>query len=85
MARIYKISGYYIDIDGCYNDDGLQAELEERFDLIDKHIKVESVDIVEWDDDNPLNFLDSKEEECEKWFRSTANEKEAEEECIPAF
>ncbi len=68
MARIFKISGYYIDPNDDWSEDDLKTELEERFDLIDQHIEVESVDIGEFEDDNPLNRFDSPVEECEKYF-----------------
>ena len=70
MARLFKISGYYIDPNGDWSDAELKTELEQRFDLIDKHIKVESVDIGEFEDDSPLNRYDSPIEECEKYFNS---------------
>lgn len=68
MAKIFKISGYYIDPNGDWDESDLQTELEERFDLIDQHIKVESKDIGEWEDNNPLNKYDCPVEECEKYF-----------------
>ena len=69
MAKIFKIEGYYIDPNGGWSAEDLQIELEENYDLIDKHIKVQERDIGEWEDDNPLNYCNSPESECEKYFK----------------
>ena len=68
MAKIFKIEGYYVDPNGGWSAEDLQIELEQNYDLIDKHIKVLERDIGEWEDDNPLNYYDSPESECEKYF-----------------
>lgn len=68
MARIIKFSGYYVDSNGDYTAEQLKVELEERFDLISHHIKLEEVDLGHWDDDNVLNKCNCPEEECEKYF-----------------
>ena len=69
MAKIFKISGYFVDPNGDYSAEDLEIGLEDDFDMIAKHIKVEEKDIGEWDDDIPLNYCDSAEIECEKYFK----------------
>lgn len=68
-SKIFKFSGYYIDSNALFDVDDVKTRLEEGLaDLIAQHIKVESADIGEWDEDNPLNFDDCDIKECEKWF-----------------
>ena len=69
MATIFKIEGYYVDPNGDWSADWLKTELEENLDLIVKHIKVQERDIGEWEDDNPLNYCNSPESECERYFK----------------
>lgn len=69
MAKIFKVSGYFIDPNGDYSMEDLKMGLEDDFDMIAKHIKIEEKDIGEWDDDIPLNYCDSEEVECEKYFK----------------
>lgn len=69
MAKIFKISGYFVDPNGDYSIEDLEVGLEDDFDMIAKHIKVEEKDVGEWDDDIPLNYCDSEEVECEKYFK----------------
>ena len=33
-----------------------------------KHLQIEECDIGEWDDENPLNDVDSPVSECEQYF-----------------
>ena len=56
MAKIFKISGYFIDPNDVYSIEDLKVGLEDDFDMITHHIKVEQQDIGEWDDDNSLNY-----------------------------
>ena len=69
MAKIFKIEGYYVDPNGSWSAEWLKTELEENYDLIDKHIKVQEQDIGEWEDDNPLNYYNCPKDECEKYFK----------------
>jgi hypothetical protein len=69
MAKIFKIEGYYVDPNGGWSAEDLQIELEQNYDLIDKHIRVQERDIGEWEDDNPLNRCNSPESECERYFK----------------
>ena len=73
MAKIYKISGYIIDVNEDVNEDDLQWALE-RYDFSIKHFKAEAADIGEWYDEHPLNYYKSDISECEKYF---SNEKTA--------
>ena len=57
VARIHKISGYLVDANGYYSGDDIKIQLEEKgLDLISQHLHIETVDIGEWEDSNPLNF-----------------------------
>ena len=67
MAKIYKISGYIIDINEEYGND-LQWMLE-RYDVSIKHFQAKSADIGEWHDDHPLNYYNVDISECEKYFK----------------
>lgn len=69
--KVYKLTCLFIDFDECGE--------QEIKDLIENarlpnHIippdvmKMESVDIGEWDDDNPLNFKKTKEKEFNRLF-----------------
>ena len=67
MAKIYKISGYVIDVNDEWNENELRWLLEN--DVTIKHFKAEDVDIGEWYDEHPLNYCNSPIEECEKYFK----------------
>lgn len=74
MAKIMKFSGYYVDPNGDYSAEQLKALLEENFDLIAHHVKVEEVDLKHWDDDHILNRCDCPEEVCRDYFGSMVSE-----------
>ena len=67
-SKIYKISGYIVDINDEYGEDYIRWLLESYSDLTAKHLKIESANIGEWDDDHPLNYRNSDISECEKYF-----------------
>ena len=67
MAKIYKISGYIIDVHDDFNENDIRWLLE-RYDFSVEHFQVESVDIGEWYDEHPLNYCNSDISECEKYF-----------------
>lgn len=69
MAKIFKLSGYFVDPNGEFTDSELETILKNSCDIIAFHINVEEKDIGEWEDDNPLNRCDCPEKECEKYFR----------------
>ena len=68
MAKIFKISGYLVDPNGDYDAKDFVVGINEGFDAFGHHVKVEEVDIGEWDDDHPLNKIGCTVEECEKYF-----------------
>ena len=59
MAKIYKISGYVVDVHDECEDWYVKWLIERYSDLTVKHFKVESVDIGEWYDEHPLNYNNS--------------------------
>lgn len=68
MAKIHKISGYLVDPNGEDDKDILTTWLEHIFDSMFQQLHIETADIGEWDDDNPLNYPNCDLAECEKWF-----------------
>ena len=69
MAKIFKIEGYLIDPNGDYDREDIEVDLEQNFDVIAHHIKVQERDIGEWEDDNILNYHNCPKSECEKYFK----------------
>lgn len=67
MAKIYKFSGYIVDVNEEYNENELKYILEGN-DLTIRHFKHDSADIGEWQDDNPLNYYKCDVSEFEKYF-----------------
>ena len=68
MAKIFKISGYIIDV----NDEITQNDIELLFDH-DKYINISRLECkqskeFEWRDDIDINFTDAKQEDFEKYF-----------------
>ena len=52
MAKIFKVSGYIVDVNGDSNVDEVIAEVGSGFDgMINQHIHVEEADIGKWDDE----------------------------------
>ena len=74
MPKIFKISGYYVDPNGDYDREDLEVALQENYDLIDHHIKVEERDIGEWDDDHILNRCDCPKDACERYFQKRCSQ-----------
>lgn len=72
MAKVFKISAYIVDGAGEFQtDDRLEDCLIwcTQNDLNLEHLKIDSADIGEWDDDHPLNYVDCGVEEFEKYFK----------------
>lgn len=67
MAKIHKISGYVVDIDETFNVEDLKYALE-VMEFFTQQLHVETANIGEWNDDNPLNYLNCDLAECEKYF-----------------
>ena len=71
MAKLFKISAYVVD----YNDDFDKSNIEEyliyetqkHFNL--EHLRVAEVDLGEWHDEHPLNYIDCPKAEFEKYFK----------------
>ncbi len=68
MAKIFKVTGYFVDPNDDWNGDTLKTAFEENNDLISHHVNVDEKDIGEWEDDNPLNLCECPISECEKFF-----------------
>ena len=68
MAKIFKVTGYFVDPNDSYDSDNLRVELEQNYDLISHQFKVEECNIGEWDDEILLNKIDCPVSECEKYF-----------------
>lgn len=70
MAKLFKVSGYYLDPNGEYDADSLAVILgEQAADMPSHYIVVKEADIGEWDDNHPLNMCDCPVSECEKYFK----------------
>lgn len=70
MAKIFKVSGYLVDVNGISNSDEVIAEVSSGLDgMINQHVHVEEADIGRWSDENPLNFNNCDLAECEKHFK----------------
>jgi hypothetical protein len=67
MAKIHKISGYVVDVHNNFTEIGLEVALE-RMAVHTQQLHVETADIGEWEDNNPLNYSNCDLAECEKWF-----------------
>lgn len=77
MAKIFKIQAYIVDPNGEFYTDG---RLEDclicctQNDLNLDHLKIQSVDLGEWDDDLPINKFNCPEVEFEKYFKEKPND-----------
>lgn len=67
MAKIHKISGYVVDIDETFGVEDLEYALE-VMEFFYQQLHVETANIGEWNDDNPLNYSNCDLAECEKYF-----------------
>ena len=70
MAKIFKVSGYLVDVEGDIDASEVVAEISFGLDgMINQHIHVEEADIGRWSDENPLNYGNCDLAECEKHFK----------------
>jgi hypothetical protein len=72
MAKVFKFSAYVVDASEEFDtDDRLEDCLIycTQNDISLRHLKVESADIGEWDDDHELNFFNCPQKEFEKYFK----------------
>ena len=68
MAKIFKVSGYLVDVDGDFDVSEVVAEISFGLDgMINQHIHVEGADIEEWE--SPLNYDNCDLADCEKYFK----------------
>ena len=67
MAKIHRISGYVVDIEGGWTKYKFVTVLK-NLCFLPRHIHFETVDIGEWEKKNPLNHRNCDLAECEKWF-----------------
>lgn len=77
MAKLFKIQAYIVDPNGeFYTDDRLEDCLIycTQNDLNLDHLKIQSVDLGEWDDDLPINKFNCPEAEFEKYFKEKPND-----------
>ena len=68
MAKVHKVSMFITDIEGYSDVEDLINQCLRQYDLSPNHIKVESSDEFEWDDDLPINKIYSTKEDYEKYF-----------------
>lgn len=69
MAVVHKVSMYVTDIEGDSIIENLIKSGLDRYDLYPKFIKVESSEEFEWDDDLPINKINSTKEDFERYFK----------------
>ena len=70
MAKIFKVSGYLVDVEGDIDASEVVAEISFGLDgMINQHSHVEEADIGRWSDENPLNYGNCDLAECEKHFK----------------
>ncbi|MCI5588534.1 MAG: hypothetical protein MR384_11735, partial [Lachnospiraceae bacterium] len=70
MAQIFKISGYLIDINDSYTKDDVILSITDKIDMFSQQLHIESTNIEDWDDDNPLNFENCDLSYCSQYFKN---------------
>jgi hypothetical protein len=72
MAKLFKIQAYIVD----YGDEFCTNKYLEDYliqctqhDLSLDHLRVQSIELEEWDDNHPLNRVDCPESEYDKYFK----------------
>lgn len=56
MAKIFKVSGYFVDANGVVDKEKFEGRLESLEDLFSQHLHIEEFDIGKWNDESPLNY-----------------------------
>lgn len=69
MAQIFKISGYLIDINDSHTKDDVRLSITDKIDMFSQQLHIESTNIEDWDDDNPLNFENCDLSYCTQYFK----------------
>ena len=79
MAKLFKLTAYLVDPVDEFDTDSLEDCIIycTQNDLNLRHTGIESVDIGEWDDDHPLNYIDCPKAEFEKYFNEAQLEIES--------
>lgn len=67
-GKIFKISGYLVDPNGENEAVWIWEELRHLNDTFGQHVHVKEADILDWTDENPLNYENCDLAECEKYF-----------------
>ena len=75
MAQIFKISGYLIDINDSHTKDDVRLSITDKIDMFRQQLHIESTNIEDWDDDNPLNFENCDLPYCSQYFKNPNNGK----------
>lgn len=75
MAQIFKISGYLIDINDSHTKDDVRLSITDKIDMFGQQLHIESTNIEDWDDDNPLNFENCDLSYCSQYFKNSNNSK----------
>ena len=72
MAKLFKIEAYFVDANNNFKTaDDLADFLSwrtEQFIWL-KHAHVDMVDMGEWHDEHPINYVHCPESEFEKYFK----------------
>jgi len=69
MAKIFKVSGYFVDTNDVVDKEKFEGKLESLEDLFSQHLHIEEFDIGEWDEESPLNYDNCDLADCEKYFK----------------
>ena len=69
MAQIFRISGYLIDIDENYRKEEVEPVITRRLGMFSQQLHIESANIEEWSDENPLNYENCDLSYCSQYFK----------------
>lgn len=67
-GKIFKISGYLVDPNGENEAVWIWEKLRHLNDTFGQYVHVKEADILDWTDENPLNYENCDLAECEKYF-----------------
>ena len=73
MAQIFRISGYLVDPCGDCNKNEIEVSVTDKLDMFGQQLHIESSNIGEWKDDNPLNYKNCDLAYCTQYFKQTNN------------
>lgn len=74
MAKIFRFSGYLIDPNGSCDEDDIELSVTEKLGMLSQQLHIESADIGEWDDNNPLNYENCDLKYCTQYFKLIESE-----------